>query len=245
MSLVKEVLFYCNVSTKKVTKISAHILNYYDLTFVLKGSLTYVIDGKKYILNENDVAFLIPGTQRERYSENRPAKYVSFNFLSDQNIEIETYLNGLINDEIKRLVSVFPQRHLTDSFHSKEKIESILNYILYELIDNAGYKSKNPHIIKILKYIEANLSQNLTLYQISSYVNLTKEYTATLFKKETGKTIIDYVNERKMIIAKNMIDSGQTCLKDVAFSLGFDNYSYFSKLFKKHYGSPPVKRRVT
>ena len=181
---------------------------------------------------------------RERIAENHQAKYVSFNFLLNEDIAIENFLKGIINSEIEKLISVFPQRHLSDSFHSKEKTQSILNYILYEIIDNAGYKSQNQHIIKILKYIEAHLSQNLSLKEISDYISLTKEYTAYLFKKETGKTIIDYINERKMIIAKNMIDSGQASLKDVALSLGFENYSYFSKLFKKYYDTTPVKRRI-
>jgi len=80
--------------------------------------------------------------------------------------------------------------------------------------------------------------------QTGTGLGLTKEYTAYLFKKEIGKTIIDYINERKMVIAKNMIDSGQAYLKDVALSLGFENYSYFSKLFKKYYDTTPVKRRI-
>jgi YesN/AraC family two-component response regulator len=242
--MVKEVLFYCNVSTKSVSKIAPQKIDYYDLTFVLKGNLTYIIDGKPYILHEKDAILLKPETLRERIAENHQAKYVSFNFLLNEDIAIENFLKGIINSEIEKLISVFPQRHLSDSFHSKEKTQSILNYILYEIIDNAGYKSQNQHIIKILKYIEAHLSQNLSLKEISDYIGLTKEYTAYLFKKEIGKTIIDYINERKMIIAKNMIDSGQASLKDVALSLGFENYSYFSKLFKKYYDSAPVKRRI-
>lgn len=245
LGILKEAFFYCNVSRNKVSKIAPHILNYYDLTFVLKGRLTYIINQKRYTLYKNDAIFLTPGMLRERLAEDRQTQYVSFNFHLNENIGLETFLKGIISDEIKRLISVFPQSHLTSSFHSKEKIESILNYILYELINNLHFESQNKHIIKILKYIDANLSQNLTLEQISNHVYLTKEYTASLFKKETGKTIIEYINERKMVIAKNMIDSGQNSLKDVALNVGFENYSYFSRLFKKYYGTSPVKRKNT
>ena len=242
MGIVKEVLFFCNVSPKKVNRIAPRTIKYYDLTFVLKGSLTYIINGEQYILHENDAIFLKPGTMRERIAEKHQAKYVSFNFLLNTDIKAETFLREIINNDIKKLISIFPQSHLSDSFHSKEKLESILNYILYEIIDNVGYKTQNQHIIKGLKYIEAHLSQNLSLKEISDHIGLTKEYTAYLFKKETGKTIIDYINERKMILAKNMIDNGQASLKDVALGLGFENYSYFSKLFKKYYNTAPVKR---
>lgn len=245
MGIVKNISYYCNVSPRKVRQMVSYPFRCCELTLVLKGSLTYIISGKQYVLNKDDAIFLTPGCIRGRLPVNDPASYVSFNFHLNQDIKLDTHLKGILNGEIKKLISVLPKGPLTDSFHSREKIENILNCILYEIIDNIGFKSQNPHIIKILKYIEANLSQNLTLSQISSHVNLTREYTANLFKKETGKTIIDYINERKMIIAKNIIDSGELCLKDVANSLGFENYSYFSKLFKKYYGIPPVKQKNT
>lgn len=243
MSIVKENFFYCKVTVNKCKKMLPEIINFYDLTFVLKGSLTYNINGKKYILNENDAIFLKPNTLRERLTGNHTVEYVSFNFFLNEDINIDVFLKDIISMDIKKLIYLIPQSHISVSFHSKEKIESILNYILYEIIDNSEFKSQNQHIVKILKYIEDNLSQSLTLSQISNHVNLTKEYTANLFKKEIGKTIIDYINERKMIIAKNMIDNGGVCLKDVAISLGFENYSYFSKLFKKYYKTSPIKRK--
>ncbi len=243
MGVVKEVLFYCNVSTNKVSRMLPKIIKYYDLTFVFKGKLSYIIDGTQYDLGENDAIFLTPGTLRERLPTDQQTNYISFNFLLHDSLALDTFLADIINDDIKKLVSVFPQRHLTPTFHSKEKIESLLNYILYEIMDNSGFKSQNAHVIKMLKYIEAHIAHNLTLAEISDHVNLTKEYTANLFKKETGKTVIDYINERKMIIAKNMIDNGESSLQDIAGSLGFKNYSYFSKLFKKYYDTSPVKRK--
>lgn len=241
MGVVKDVLFYCNVSTNKVSRMPPKTIKYYDLTFVFKGKLTYIIDGIQYDLEENDAIFLPPGTLRERLPTDQHTRYISFNFLLHDDLALDIFLTDIISDDIRKLISVLPQRHLTPTFHAKEKAESLLNYILYEIMDNAGFKSQNVHVIKILKHIEANITQDLTLAKISEHVNLTKEYTANLFKKETGKTIIDYINERKMIIAKNMIDSGESSLQDIAAGLGFKNYSYFSKLFKKYYDTSPVK----
>jgi len=243
MGIVKENLFYCNVSANRCVKISPEAINYYDLTFVLKGSLTYIIDGTKYILEENDAILLKPGAIRERYAGSTPVKYVSFNFLLNEPVQAETFMKGIINSEIRTLVSTFPQSHISPLYHSKEKTECILNYILYEIIDTSVFKSKNSYVVEILKYVENNLSQKLSLAQISAKVNLTKEYTATLFKKETGKTLSNYINERKMLAAKNMIDNEAISLRDVAYCLGFENYSYFSKVYKKYYATSPVKRK--
>jgi len=46
-----------------------------------------------------------------------------------------------------------------------------------------------------------------------------------------------------MLAAKNMIDNEAISLRDVAYCLGFENYSYFSKVYKKYYATSPVKRK--
>ncbi len=245
MGFVKEVRHYVNVSLNGSTKIPTQVIDFYDLTFVLKGRLTYIVDGTKYELKENDAIFIKPGSCRERIPHNTAVKYASFNFTAFRPPELDTFLKGVISGEIRALISVFPQSRLSDLYHSKEKLESILNYILYEIMDMSLFKSKNPYIVEILKFVESNLSKKLSLADISDHVHLTREYTASLFKKEMGKTITEYVNQRKMMAAKNMIDSGAVNLKEVAAELGFENYSYFSKVFKKHYKITPVKRRNT
>ena len=243
MHLVKENLFYCNASVSKPGKMAPRVIPYYDLTFVLKGSLTYLVDGTPYILEENDAILIRPGAVRERLAGDSPAKYVSFNFLCGEDIPVDTFLKGVINSEIRALVAAFPQRHISPLYHAKEKTECILNYILYELQDASLFASQNPYIVESLKYIEARLSQKISLSQISQHIHLTKEYTASLFKKEIGKTVTQYINERKMIAAKNMIGNEAVSLRDVAASLGFENYSYFSKLFKKYHDTTPIKRK--
>lgn len=243
MHLVKENLFYCNVSVSKNKRMPPRSIQYYDLTFVLKGCLTYRINGMQYILEENDAILIRPGSVRERLPGDSPVTYVSFNFLLNQELQVATFMKGVINNEIRMLISAFPQSHISPFYHAKEKTESILSYILYEIIDASLFESRNPYIVEILKYIENNLSQKLSLAQVSDHIHLTKEYTAFLFKKEMNKTLTDYINERKMIAAKNMIANGSGSLKDIAADLGFENYSYFSKLFKKYHGTAPVKRK--
>ena len=55
-----------------------------------------------------------------------------------------------------------------------------------------------------------------------------------------GKTLTDYVNERKMLLAKELILNGEMSLTDISTYLGFDNYNYFSRLFKQYLGITPI-----
>ena len=55
-----------------------------------------------------------------------------------------------------------------------------------------------------------------------------------------GKTLTDYVNERKMLLTKELILNGEMSLTDISTYLGFDNYNYFSRLFKQYLGITPI-----
>ena len=139
----------------------------------------------------------------------------------------------------KRPSQIFSATHISDIYSTREKAMNLLNYILLELNDAVQLESNNKHIIDIIKFINEHISEPITLSTVSDRINLTKEYVSHIFKKETGKTVTDYINERKMMIAKEMLLCSKYELTDISTRLGYDNYSYFSKLFKKQFGTSP------
>ena len=241
--IVRDMLHYCNISVKKCTKIDSRVIDYYDLTFVLKGSMTYLINGKECKLFENDAILLPPGTLRERRASVGETQYVSFNFTVNEgeSLPARYFFQNVISQDIRTLVRVFSEEHISPLYHSREKAYSVLNYILLELLDVIALESNNSHVMEIIKFIDENISKQITLGMISNHVHLSREYVAAIFKKELGKTVIDYTNERKMLLAKSMILSGERSLGDIAASLGFENYSYFSRLFKKSFDLSPAR----
>ncbi len=240
--IVKDIIHFCNVSLKRSSGFSEKKIWYYDLTFVLSGSLTYKIDGVSYTLCKNDCIFLKPDTLRGRNPEEAPVKFVSFNFSIHSDAEVpkfETVMRNCISQDIKSILSVFSQNHISENFHSKEKCINILNYILFELIDKQTFKSQNPHIRKILKYIDEHINDPISLKSVSSFIGLSPEYTSALFRSEMGKTLTDYINCQKLLFAKKLILESEMPLCDIALYLGFENYNYFSRLFKKHFKVSP------
>lgn len=240
---VKEVLFYCNVNTSRNSKIEPAPIHYYDLTFVLKGSLTYLVNGTPYVLEENDALLLPPETMRARLAGSRVVQYVSFNFLANDGTELpsDLFYPKLITEDARRLIALFPHRHLSPLYHAKEKACSLLNYILFEMLDVLAFQSNNPNVIKMIRYIDEHITKPITLSSLADHVHLTKEYVAFLFKKELGKTVTDYVGERKMLLAKSMLQAGELSLQDIAANLGYENYSYFSRLFKRYFYFSPME----
>ncbi len=240
MDFVTELVHYGKVTTKKSMELLPKNIEFNELTMVLSGSLEYVINGIEYTLHDNDMIFLPVGALRQRRSLAVPTQYVSFNFLSDsRELDFPIFMQGAVSKDIRGILSVFSQEQLSLLYHSREKAICVLNYILYELLDNRHLGSNNYHITKALRYIHENIKSSITLDALSRYLHLTREYTATLFKKELGKTVSEYVNEKKMQIAKNMISEGVWELREIAEQLGYENYGYFSRLFKKQFNILP------
>ena len=239
--IVKDIVFYCNTSSKSCSAMDDRILDFYDLTFVIKGELTYIINGESYILNENDAILLKPGMLRKRIAGNEPVKYVSFNFhvFDDTKLPQKMFMKNIITHDILKIISFCSHNHISHQYRSKEKLTNILNYILLEIQNILDIESSNLHVIKIVQFINTHITEPISLDTVSKHISLSKEYTSTLFKNETGKTVTEYINERKLLLAKEMLQEGKLTLNDISENVGFENYSYFSKLFKKYYGLSP------
>ncbi len=243
---VTELLHFCNISVKKSLEMGEQIINYYDLTFVLRGRLVYYINGKKCELLKNDAILLPPGTRRSRVGLCEDVSYASFNFKVEDGFKLpdSLFLPSLVNEEMRTLLSAFSQSHLSPLYHSEEKLKNLLNYMLFEISDVLELKSNDKNIAAIIKYIDAHISERIALEDIAREVHLSREYLSYLFKKQLGKTVIEYVNERKMLIAKNMLQTGNMSASDIAESLGFENYGYFSRVFKKHFNTSPKRYKA-
>ena len=239
--IARELLHYCNVSYKSSTYMPPQCIQFYDLTFVLKGRLRYVVNGEKIDIHENDAIIIPPNAIRERIALNEPVKYVSYNFISAEGERIPNgpLLKGIISEQIRQIVSCFSASHLAETYSTREKAINLLNVILHEINDILDFRSSNPHIINIIRYINEHISEPISLHTVSAYAGLTKEYVAHIFKKETSMTVTEYVNRRKMLLAKNMICGTSYPLHEISARLGYEGYSYFSRVFKKEFGIAP------
>ena len=239
---VKTLRFFIHTKTLGCTRIYDHTIDYYDLTFILEGSMTYYANGTKIVLNKNDALFLRPGTVRSRDDSSELVHYVSFNFYAfeDTDLPFENYIPNCINSNIRKFVSIFPYERALSINYAQEKCANMLNYILFELLTTISRHHENEHAAAILDYIEKHITEKLTLTTISNFVNLSREYTCAVFKKETGKSLTAYINERKILLARKIIANEDRSLPEVAELLGYDDYNYFSRLFKKYLGVTPI-----
>ena len=239
MHTLYQVFHYCNNKLSRSSKIETSVIDYYDLTIVKSGTLSYMVNGRRIWMQEGDVILLPPQTRRSREALAQPTHYFSFNFYANEPIDLPMFMQGGANSEIYALFNAFTPHHLSDEKRSHPKAAHIVGYILEVLIDINQRASQNPHIQKAIDYIDNHVSEPITLSQIATHLHLSREYVAGLFKKETGMTVSQYVNEQKLMRACDLLRDTPQNLTEIALSLGYSDYSYFSYIFKKRFGVSP------
>lgn len=95
----------------------------------------------------------------------------------------------------------------------------------------------------IEKYIRENLDSPLQCAQIAKAVYLSPDYISRLFHKEKGMPLKEYITLTKMKAAKNLLITTSLPVSLIAAKVGYDNFSHFSKVYKKVMGTTPSSER--
>jgi two-component system response regulator YesN len=101
----------------------------------------------------------------------------------------------------------------------------------------------NPDFRKLLAYINAHYQKELRLSELAEKFRLNPTYCSELFKKITHKTYSEYLSELRIEQARRFLDSTAMGLEEIACKVGFSDYYYFNKVFKKITGLPPLRYR--
>jgi YesN/AraC family two-component response regulator len=125
-------------------------------------------------------------------------------------------------------------------------IHHLLSYIYSDCFVEAKHSQTDSNhlaiIAQLINYVNGHLSEELSLEQLSQLVNYSESYVCRLFKKLTNKTLISYIQEKRIEQAACLLKQGIP-VNQAAEDVGFNNYSYFYKTFKKLKGCGPADYR--
>ena len=113
------------------------------------------------------------------------------------------------------------------------------------LVRKHSIRRYSPAVQKAILLIDSDLSVPLTLSALAAAQGLSEGYLATVFKKETGKTVSEYVRDKRMKHAAHLLTTTKLQIQTIALHCGIMDVQYFSKLFKKHTGKTPKEYRET
>ncbi len=111
------------------------------------------------------------------------------------------------------------------------------------MVQEFGRKTYSPAAERIVSYIFSNLTEGLSLQQIAEQSNYSSVYVNRILKRETGCSAIQFIKQKRIVLAKAMLYLDDMSVEEVSVAVGFNNFSYFCRVFRQVEGMSPTEYR--
>lgn len=201
--------------------------------------------GDLIIVNSNSVHAAFSNEVMEYYCIIIDTEFCKKNGIDVEKIE---YMPWVVSEKARELFfEIFRQKESDSNFKNTRIICAVLNFLLYisenhvrkKNIEKGKTSPAEENVWFAIGYIKSHIDQRLSLETIAQEAGLSKYYFLREFKRITGTTITVFINLLRCDNAKKMIIEKKYSLNEIALKCGFENYSYFSRTFKKYMGISP------
>ena len=111
------------------------------------------------------------------------------------------------------------------------------------LTTSDDFDHKQQKIKDLLTFINDHYAEKITMNDAANYLKVSRQYFCRYFKKSTGMSFVDFINDLRLRMASREIILTPKSITDIALDHGFDNIGYFFKLFKLKFGQTPLAYR--
>lgn len=166
-------------------------------------------------------------------------------------------VNAMCKLAVGRVPSVHPvyteklyQQYIIEAEHVsniKEMTRTIsqMVYAYCECIQIHSLSNYSPLVQRVVNYIHLHLEEDMSLRFFAQMCNISPSYLSNLFRRETGVTLTDYINCRRIEKAAILLQYSGQSIARIGESVGFLDENYFTRIFKKVKGVPPTVYRKT
>ena len=229
-----------------------HYHDFHKLLIFLNGTVSYRVEGREYDLKPGDQV-LIPAGEIHcpvvHPWECELSVCCSNAMEAHENlIRRHESLSGSLYPVLQELIRTFSSEDFGTSFYQKLKFAEYLLLLNRYLLKQENQKislilpTANPQILQILDYINAHLTQDLSIDKIADAAFLNRSYLMHLFRDETGYTIGKYITEKRLYLANHAIEQGVS-VTDACYQSGFRNYPTFYQAYRNKYHKSPKQAR--
>lgn len=127
-----------------------------------------------------------------------------------------------------------------------EELSSWITVIVHRFVQYSFDFSVAKHsdiMYKVMQFVKANYDKKISLDDIAAHVYLSRSYLSSMFKEEMGESLFAYINRVRIEKSKILLLSNKVSLADIGGMCGFEDQSYFTKVFKSIVGVSPKKFR--
>lgn len=230
----------------------------YIIHIILEGKGIYVVDNKKYELDKGE-AFIIEPNIVTFYQANskEPWSYcwIAFDgedsekllqeiglnqqkpiFKTDRGIELFEIIKEMLKKQTNNLVNQLELQALFFKFFAL-MLEG-------KSVEHVEQNEKlSCYVYKAIDFIKKNYWDDINVNSVVEYVGLNRSYISSLFHKEVGITIKEYISVFRLSRANELLDITDESIEEVAYNSGYKDPLIFTKAYKKKYGVTPTQHR--
>ena len=253
-------LFHINDQTKK--DFSYHYHDFHKIIVFISGKVTYHIEGKAYHLKPRDILpvsqgaihkpEIDPSVPYERYifwirddlsCQELNTCFQKANDRSFNLVRADSALQERLKDLLPEIEQTLQNKHFGDTVLRNALFTQFMIYINRIFLRTSSSPDKKTYssdtqVEQLLKYINRNLSENLSIDQLANRFFFSKYHMMRKFKNETGYTIHNYITSKRLLMARSLISQGMPVMK-AAQASGFHDYTTFVRAYKKQFGKAP------
>lgn len=253
-------LFHIKDQTEK--EYFYHYHDFHKIIVFISGKVTYHIEGKAYHLKPRDILLVSqgaihkpeidPSVPYERYifwirddlsCQELNTCFQKANDRSFNLVRADSALQERLKDLLPEIEQTLQNKHFGDTVLRNALFTQFMIYINRIFLrtssspDEKTYSS-DTQVEQLLKYINRNLSENLSIDQLANRFFFSKYHMMRKFKNETGYTIHNYITSKRLLMARSLISQGMPVMK-AAQASGFHDYTTFVRAYKKQFGKAP------
>lgn len=256
-----------------IDKLNCHWHDDFEFFVVTNGNAMFHIDTDTYPIHAGDVIFINSNHLHSATSvDSLPFSFFAvvfhpslltglskdavqqkfFDSIMENKVSFSPLLKNTIPENKKILDFLY---EIKDSYEKKNDfyelfIKMKLFEIWYLLFQNVTYHPtvasgdyRIGRMKSILEYIHLHYALDLTLDELSSNFHMSKGYFCKFFKNMAKMSVVDYINSYRINISISLLEKTEQEISDIALSCGFNNISYFNKIFKKFMHCTPREYR--
>lgn len=246
-------------------EIAYHYHTFHKLILLLAGRADYAIEGERYALQPGDYVLVGRGSihrpivERGDFYE-RVILYISPAYLqqlSGGGDDLEQcfrqaqqdfrYVYHAAGDGVRRLLAGLEQAQQEAGFGAALLRQALFTQLMVEVnrLSLAGgtvsAAEGDSKVVAILQYLNGHLTEGLSIDELAGRFYISKYHMMRRFRDETGYTIHGYLTEKRLLLAQQLLSQGITP-GEAALRCGYQEYSTFSRAYKKQFGSAPSQK---
>ena len=250
-----------------------HSHDYIEMIYSLSGQTTHIINGNKIVLKQGELLVLGQNAGQEILPASKDDISINFIILPEffdniftvvgdeatplkkfiieclkNNSDKSGYLYFEVSDivPVQNLVENLICALVDDNANDKKILRFTMTLLFMQLTlytDRLAYQTDDEFaIMEMLRYVDENYKDGSLTY-LEKSLHYDFYWFSREIKKKTGKTYTEIVQEKRLSKALSLLANTDMNISDIAMYVGYDNVSYFHRLFAKHYGVTPHQWR--